>query len=175
MTATLRLRLAGALVALALARCTSSGAGDEPAPTSVSPNRALTPGETFAGVTADDVCVPGYARRVRNVPLDEMRAVDARYRFHYVRGESEMDHLIPLELGGDNALANLWPQPRGGTWNAQRKDELENVLHERVCSERLSLDEAQRLIATDWVDAYQRYVAGNADDGTSWDSAGGRL
>jgi 5-methylcytosine-specific restriction endonuclease McrA len=25
-------------------------------------------------------------------------------------GAFEVDHLIPLELGGDNVIANLWPE-----------------------------------------------------------------
>jgi len=157
MTAALRLRLAGAL-ALALTRCTASDAGDNRAATSEYPNRALTPGETFAGVTAAEVCMPGYARRVRFVPVAEMRAVDREYHVRYVRGESAIDHLIPLELGGDNGIRNLWPQPYGGAWNAGRKDELEHELHDRVCSGALALDEAQRSIASDWIAAYRRYV-----------------
>jgi hypothetical protein len=36
-------------------------------PTPILPDPKLTPGETFH-VTAQDVCVPGYAKRVRAVP-----------------------------------------------------------------------------------------------------------
>jgi hypothetical protein len=32
----------------------------------------------------------------------------------------ELDHLIPLELGGSNDLRNLWPQPFEGEWNAHK-------------------------------------------------------
>jgi len=31
------------------------------------PDATLTPGEVFDGVTADQVCVPGYSRGVREV------------------------------------------------------------------------------------------------------------
>ncbi len=149
-----------ALLALLIAvvGCATSDAADDRAPPSAYPNRTLTPGETFAGVTAAEVCVPGYARRVRFVPVAEMRAVDREYHVRYVRGESAIDHLIPLELGGDNGIRNLWPQPYGGAWSAGRKDELENELHDRVCSGALALEEAQRIIVRDWIAAYRRYV-----------------
>jgi hypothetical protein len=43
----------------------------------------LTPGDTFAGVTADDVCTPGWSREHRHV-TEEMRAqVYARYGYNY--------------------------------------------------------------------------------------------
>ena len=36
-------------------------------PTPILPDSKLTPGDTF-GVTAQDVCVPGYVKKVRAVP-----------------------------------------------------------------------------------------------------------
>jgi hypothetical protein len=36
-------------------------------PTPILPDPKLTPGDTF-DVTAEDVCVPGYAKKVRAVP-----------------------------------------------------------------------------------------------------------
>jgi hypothetical protein len=42
------------------------------------------------------------------------------------------------------------------------KDRLEDRLHELVCAGRLSLPEAQKAIATDWIVAYRRYVEGLA-------------
>jgi hypothetical protein len=37
-------------------------------PTPILPDPKLTPGDTF-DVTAQDVCVPGYAKKVRGVPV----------------------------------------------------------------------------------------------------------
>jgi hypothetical protein len=73
----------------------------------------------------------------------------------------EEDHLIPLALGGaPYDPRNLWPEPRASAdgWNASVKDELEAALPRLVCSGRVSLADAQRAIATDWIAAYRFYV-----------------
>jgi hypothetical protein len=66
------------------------------------PSRALTPGAVIRGVSARDVCVVGYSHRIRNVPIAEKRRVYGEYNLEYVKGADEVDHLIPLELGGSN-------------------------------------------------------------------------
>ncbi len=71
----------------------------------------------------------------------------------------EVDHLIPLELGGSNDVTNLWPQSYVSTWGAHIKDELENRLHKLVCAGTITLPEAQDAIKTDWIKAYRKYVA----------------
>jgi len=68
---------------------------------------------------------------------------------------------VPLEVGGDpGAPANLWPEPRYPTGSkgltAADKDNVENKLHDRVCSGAVSLAGAQQAIATDWTTALDR-------------------
>lgn len=70
----------------------------------------------------------------------------------------ELDHLIPLELGGSNDIKNLWPEPYNGEWNAHMKDALENKLHYLVCKDVISLPEAQKLISSDWKSAWMKYM-----------------
>jgi hypothetical protein len=70
----------------------------------------------------------------------------------------ELDHLIPLELGGSNDAANLWPEPGGLEYGFARKDRLENALHRLVCTGQLDYREAQQAIAADWWAAYLRWV-----------------
>jgi hypothetical protein len=63
----------------------------------------------------------------------------------------ELDHLIPLELGGaPSSVANLWPEPWAGPDGAHAKDAVENRLHAEVCARRQSLAEAQRRIVSEW-------------------------
>ena len=73
----------------------------------------------------------------------------------------EVDHLVPLGIGGADDDRNLWPEPRRPiepVWNAERKDELEWRLRDLVCSGQLDLHQAQRSIADDWTEAYRRYL-----------------
>ena len=123
------------------------------------PNRALTPGAVLT-TNAARVCVRGYSARVRDVPQSEKDAVYARYGVIDVPYKHEVDHLVSLEIGGSNAIANLWPEPYAGRWGARTKDVLEDRLHELVCDGRLGLRSAQRIEASDWVLAYRRYVGG---------------
>ena len=86
--------------------------------------------------------------------------VFAAYRIGYPprTGAYELDHLIPLELGGGNAATNLWPQPyHRGTGSADVKDHLENHLHALVCSGQVRLVAAQTAMAGDWWAAAARY------------------
>jgi len=123
------------------------------------PDPARTPGATLE-VTTADICVPGYSKRVRNVPVDVKRQVYANYGIRsHEPGEYEVDHLISLELGGSNSIRNLWPQSfRTSPWNAYVKDALENELHRRVCAGTLDLATAQHIIAQNWVMGYRQYV-----------------
>ena len=73
----------------------------------------------------------------------------------------EIDHLIPLELGGSNDISNLWPQSYVAPWGAHIKDELENRLHKLVCAGTITLPEAQNAITSNWIKAYEKYVAGS--------------
>jgi hypothetical protein len=126
------------------------------------PNARLTPGETFAGVTVGQICTSGYSGGVRHVDHQQYVDVYAAYGVPYPEpsGTYELDHLIPLELGGDNADANLWPEPASPVPGFHQKDGLENRMHDLVCSGQLALGQAQQEIASDWYAAYRRYVVG---------------
>jgi hypothetical protein len=63
----------------------------------------------------------------------------ARYHLKRVAYAYEVDHLVSLELGGSNALTNLWPEYYYDPWGARTKDRLEGKLHDLVCAGRLSL------------------------------------
>lgn len=119
------------------------------------PDSACTPGAIIATATKEQVCQPGYARNVRDVPTQEKDQVYAEYGIRSHRpGQYEVDHLISLELGGSNDIANLWPQAAEPRPGFHEKDKVENYLHDRVCSGALSLAQAQEEIATNWLDVY---------------------
>ena len=126
-------------------------------PRSDIPRATLTPGVVLA-VGPAKICVPGYSASVRDVPTSESDAVYRRYGVVHVPYAHEVDHLISLELGGSNAIRNLWPEPYAGRWGARTKDVLENRLHDLVCMGRLPLRRAQHIEATNWVAAYRKYV-----------------
>src|SRR5262252_6985734 len=123
------------------------------------PDPAKTPGDTLA-VTKADICVPGYSKKVRNVPESVKKQAYAEYGItSHAPREYEVDHLISLELGGSNSLRNLWPQSyETQPYNAHVKDRLENKLHKMVCEGAIDLRTAQRAIATDWIGTYRKYV-----------------
>jgi hypothetical protein len=76
----------------------------------------------------------------------------------------EVDHLIPLDLGGSNDITNLWPQPRKAQdWTADKKDRLEHVLGHEVCEHKVPLEVAQQEISQDWTAAYTKHVEAPAE------------
>jgi hypothetical protein len=121
------------------------------------PDPSCTPGAVFPEVTVAQICVPGYSRSVRDVSVETKRQVYAEYGLSYPQapGAYEVDHLVSLELGGSNDIANLWPESAQPAPGFHQKDGLEDWLHDEVCSGALTLATAQQEIATDWLAAWQ--------------------
>jgi hypothetical protein len=105
------------------------------------PDPKLTSGDVF-DVIAQDICVPGYAKKVRAVPAWLKTKAYAEYGITEYKTD-EVDHLIPLSLGGSNSIRNLWPQSTTTSpWNSYVKDALERKLHRLVCAGELDLKTA---------------------------------
>lgn len=118
------------------------------------PDSACTPGAVLTTNTST-ICKVGYTKTVRNVPIQESKQVFAEYGIAYnLHAHYEMDHLISLELGGSNAIANLWPEPSLIANGSLTKDKFENYLHAQVCSGKMSLNDAQTEISSDWLQYY---------------------
>jgi hypothetical protein len=59
-----------------------------------------------------------------------------------------------LRSAAQTNIANLWPQSYGAMpWNAHVKDALKARLHALVCAGTITLPDAQRAIATNWIAA----------------------
>jgi hypothetical protein len=119
------------------------------------PDPRCTPGSVFAKATPTLFCVSGYTAQVRHVTESTKARVYAEYAIRsHRRGQYEVDHLVPLELGGSNAIANLFPElaePRPGFHD---KDRLENRTHARACAGQGDWRAMQRQIARDWTKLY---------------------
>lgn len=122
------------------------------------PDRRCSPGAIYADATLQMICTAGYSSRVRDVPEAEKSAVYAEYgipRTHFGR-PYEVDHIVSLELGGSNDIANLFPEAAADpSPGFHVKDRLENRLHTLVCSHRLVLRAVQRAIASNWLVLYR--------------------
>ena len=107
------------------------------------------PGVVNPDVTQDNIgqtiCVPGWTKTIRpsvgytNGVKREMLGLA-----HVDMRAYELDHFIPLELGGHpKDRQNLWPQPWGGKCGAHAKDVMEKSLHRKVCDRQMTLAAAQ--------------------------------
>jgi hypothetical protein len=132
------------------------------------PDRRVTPGSFFPDVTAADICDLHYVLGVRQPRFNAKVEAFANYGVStHDRDVYQVDRLVPVSLGGNNAVENLWPQPSGERYGAQAKDRLERQLRGLVCSHKLSLATAQQAIATNWWQAYQTYMGLAIDPGSA--------
>jgi len=153
-TRAMRTLTAGTL--LALLTCSVLAATDHDP---VVPDPRLSPGDVLTSDTKI-ICVPGYTKTVRNVPQALKEQVYREYTITgRAPGEYEIDHIISLELGGSNSIRNLFPESfKSQPLNAHVKDTLENKLHDLACSGKITMQEAQQAIASNWTTAYVKYV-----------------
>ena len=122
------------------------------------PDPMLTPG---AVSTKDKttICQRGYSKSVRHTSRQLKHQVYVEYGIEKNTGHYEIDHLIPLSIGGADTRENLWPESRDiKPWNTEVKDKLESYLHVEVCAGRIPIAVAQNAIAADWVALYQKYL-----------------
>jgi len=101
------------------------------------------------------ICVSGYSSTVRDVPLSLKKKVAEREGINYYQYHSvvEVDHRIPLCLGGSNDIDNLMIQ-FNKTFGYKEKDKLENYLCHNVCDGEININYAQDKIYNDWEGYY---------------------
>lgn len=126
------------------------------------PDRRCSPGAYYSGLTLQVLCSSGFHTSSIRAVSDSMRhTIEAEYGLApRAYGHTlEIDHVVPLELGGSNDAANLFPEqarPTGGGAGFRAKDRLENAAHSLVCRGTISLTAAQHAIATNWERFYRQ-------------------
>jgi len=145
--------LLGAASVLAVLAATSpaqAAPGSDTRSVRVTPDWAFTPGRLC---TEDDPDFKEfrYPERIpycrRNVTLQMKQEIAAHYGIPRAEWpDYEFDHLIPLALGGDSHVDNLWPQPHGNPDGSEGKDRLEDQLFKELSSGAITQAEAVRQI-----------------------------
>lgn len=98
------------------------------------------------------ICTPGWTKTVRpptsyTNALKRKRLAAAGQPI-YAAGKYELDHVVPLNLGGaprdpNNLRLQPWPE-------ARIKDHVEDCLSRKVCRGEIPLDTARNQIWTNW-------------------------
>ncbi len=123
------------------------------------PDVECTPGDIFPNCTIEDMCVRGYSATVRKMPKSKKLKVYEMYDIPKSQQKNYViDHLISLQLCGNNDIKNLFPQNRKGEFNSRTKDKIENYLKRNVCNENISLKDAQTVIAEDWLSVWNHMM-----------------
>src|SRR4051812_47143680 len=122
------------------------------------PDRRCSPGAYSSALTKAVICAPSFrTSTIRSVSDTEKFAVEQEYGLkpgHY-GSTLEIDHIVSLELGGSNDVANLFPELANPRPGYRVKDVLENRLHALVCDGRMDLRVAQNGIASNWQALYR--------------------
>lgn len=134
----------------------------------VMPDPKLTPG-AVATTDLRVICKKGYAKSVRHTSGKLKAKIYREYGIEKRAGHYEIDHLVPLGIGGADVAANLWPESyETRPWNAAVKDRLEIRLIHLVCYEGLDIQEAQKAIAENWINAYRTFCPTDAECPSYW-------
>jgi len=122
------------------------------------PNSFSTPGATTKA-NVKEICAAGYEASVKPVAGWQKTAALERYGIRPESFSGELDHLVPVSLGGSNEPENLWPMHASGDMTPAAKARLAEKLKLMVCDGKLSLKDAQNAFKKDWTKAYKQYAS----------------
>lgn len=131
-------------------------------------DRGVSNPEVTQETVGQTICVPGYAKAVRP-PTNFTNRVKQVLLKRADRDQAELskyklDYIVPLALGGHpRKLENFALKLRDGASGAKRKNRIEAKLQCLVCSDQMTLADAQREISTDWQAAHDRYAPVTCD------------
>ena len=129
------------------------------------PDPKCTPGAVTALVTQTNIrttiCRPGGGWGLTGGPFRPPQSITAPAKrlmlaaYAIPKGTvTELDHLVPITLGGSNSIANLSPEPstKSGDFVTNPKDLVEAAMRAAVCRRKhaVPLRAAQMAMATDW-------------------------
>ena len=125
----------------------------------IRPDDTLTPGVVGSAEFAD-VCglVDGqtYSQRHRETTQKMKNEAYAAYSVNKAGREFEIDHRVPLCIGGADDPQNLWPELGWQHPSFHDKDRLEARVCRAVCRTRtMTLAEGQAIFLGDWIAGFQ--------------------
>ncbi|HEY4025899.1 MAG TPA: hypothetical protein VGO86_05660 [Candidatus Dormibacteraeota bacterium] len=125
------------------------------------PNHRLTPG-VIATRDATVVCQQPIHVKSRISYAEELNVL-ALYGISVANEHNYgLDYLVPLQLGGADVQANLWPAPLTVGVGYHEKEQLNYRIRTHVCQGDIPLDQAQQQMISDWSVLYAKYAAGKA-------------
>jgi hypothetical protein len=121
----------------------------------------VTPGKTDPSLTKNVICNPKFRTGpYRHTTESEKKAVCREYGAADCPNpeKGEIDHLVPLEDGGADVVANLWWQPASPVPGYHQKDLVENWVHKQICEGAMDMTKAQTQLEQDWVVLYREML-----------------
>jgi len=123
------------------------------------PDSLKTPGDT-GRLNKEQICAPGFVASATPVPTWARSAALEGYGIRPETYSSQLDHLVPVSLGGTNSPDNLYPFHPNGAFTLEAKQALAAKILDMVCTGEISLKDAQKAFRKDWTKAYGQYMTG---------------
>lgn len=121
------------------------------------PDPALTPGERIGVVGRAD-------RTPRPIPSEVRSAVLKAYGITAEDKRQVLCRLIPTSLGGTDSPKNLFPTT---PWFSDLKTRLDRRLTQLVAEGKMSVEEAEKELTTDWIASSHRHYVRNYGENDS--------
>lgn len=142
---------------------TNFGKIDRIGPKGAYPDASISPG--LIGTTSLEALMqtnPTYSQKYRDVPDAVKQFVKQQYG---CKGKTEIDHILPLSIGGSNDVKNLWCEPEHvyddneRDWGYKTKDVLEAYMAREMKKGTFTVKQAQDCFLLDWVACYQSHLS----------------